>query len=107
MLPEMPSRRPIAPLPPPAEVMRVPSHKHLALRQYAWVVGAILLLLAVLHWLGPVLTPFLVGAILAYLGNPIVNLCARAGLPRTPGTLVAVLVMGLLVFGLLIILVPL
>ena len=103
----MAERRPPAPLPPPADAAPTPLHKQLALRQYAWVAGAILVFAAVLHWLGPVLTPFLVGAILAYLGNPIVKRCRRAGIPRTFGTLIAVLVMGLLVFGLLIILVPL
>ena len=45
-----------------------------------------LVLVAALRWLGPVLTPFLVGAILAYVGRPIVRRCERWGLPRTAGT---------------------
>ena len=100
-------RRPPAPLPLPDDAASVVHHKHLAPRQYAWVAGALLVFAAALHWLGPVLTPFLVGAILAYLGNPIVTRCHRAHLSRTVGTLIAVLVMGLLLFGLLIILIPL
>src|SRR5215213_7598409 len=97
----MPERRSSHPPLPPAEVVRVSPHHRLAPRQYAWVVGAALVVVAALHWLGPVLTPFLVGAILAYLGNPIVNRCHRLRISRPVGTLIAVLVMGLLVFGLL------
>lgn len=107
ILPEMFERRPPAPPPLPADAAPVVHHKHLAPRQYAWVAGALLVFAAALHWLGPVLTPFLIGAILAYLGNPIVNRCQRARMSRTVGTLIAVLVMGLLLFGLLIILIPL
>jgi len=82
-------------------------HTQLARKQYAWVAGAALVLAAVLHWLGPVLTPFLIGAILAYLGHPIVRRCERLGLSRTVGTLIAVLVMGVLIYGLLLVIVPL
>ena len=56
-------------------------------RHYLWIVGAALALFAALRWLGPVLTPFLVGAILAYLGRPIVApLRGAAACPRTAGT---------------------
>ena len=53
-------------------------------RHYLWIVGAVLVLVAALRWLGPVLTPFLVGAILAYLGTPIVRRCEGWGLPARP-----------------------
>jgi len=102
------SRPPVAPS-PPAALVAPPARLHvrLAKPQYAWVAGAALVLAATLHWLGPVLTPFLVGAILAYLGHPIVQRCERVGLSRTLGTLVAVLVMGILLFALLLVIVPL
>src|SRR5437016_2499870 len=97
-----------APLPQKTEPVQVGhAHHRLAPRQYAWVIGALVAFAAIVHWLGTVLTPFLFGAILAYLGRPIVNRCHRAHIPRTAGTLIAVLLMGLLVLGLTIVLIPL
>jgi len=66
-----------------------------------------LLLLAalggVLYLLGPVLTPFAISALLAWLGNPLVGRCQRRGMRRTTAVvLVFVLMSGLLVLGLLI-----
>jgi predicted PurR-regulated permease PerM len=104
----MPQRRPPAPQPPsPADGTNVHVHKRLAKKQYVWVAGALLVFAAALHWLGTALTPFLVGAILAYLGNPIVRRCSRAKIPRGLGTLIAVVLMGLALFALLLVLVPL
>ena len=55
-------RPPEAPLDPVPEA--APRRRHpLAARHYAWVVGAAILVVLALHWLGPVLTPFLIGAI--------------------------------------------
>ncbi len=88
-----------APILPPVEP--------LAMRQYLWIAGAILVGAAALHWLGRVLTPFLVGVILAYLGTPVVNRCARAGIPRAIGTLLAVALMMGLVLALMLVIFPL
>lgn len=79
----------------------------IAPRQYAWIAGALIVVAAALHWLGPVLTPFLIGTILAYLGTPVVNRCTRAGIPRTIGTLLAVALMVVLVLALLLVILPL
>lgn len=79
----------------------------LAARQYLWIIGALLFAAAVLHWLGGVLTPFLIGVILAYLGTPVVNRCSRIGIPRTFGTLLAVAMVLALVLALLLIIFPL
>jgi predicted PurR-regulated permease PerM len=87
----------------PAPLRRTP----LAARHYLWLIGAAVVVAAALHWLGPVLTPFLVGAILAYLGNPIVNRCERAGVPRTLGTLIAVALLMLAIVALVFVVVPL
>jgi len=76
-------------------------------RHYLWVVGAALALFAALRWLGPVLTPFLVGAILAYLGRPIVRRCEAFGLPRTAGTLLACVVMLAAALGIALVVIPL
>ena len=110
ILPEMPAHR-SPPDPPDRGTATVPApagaHHPIAPRQYLWLAGAAAVLAAALHWLGPVLTPFLIGAILAYLGNPIAVRCERAGLPRTLGTLVAVFVMSLAALALLLVIVPL
>ena len=79
----------------------------LAARHYLWVVGAAAVLLAALHWLGPVLTPFLIGAILAYLGTPAVDRAEARGVPRAVTTLVVILFIGVLLAALFLVLVPL
>jgi len=60
-----------------------------------------------LYWLGPVLTPFLIGAILAYLGTPLVDATERRGVHRAVGTTLTVLLFGIAIAGMLFVLVPL
>jgi predicted PurR-regulated permease PerM len=90
-----------------AEGTAAPPRLPLTWRNYLWlIVGAAILFLG-LHWLGPVLTPFLIGAILAYLGSPLVERAARRRIPRAIGTLIVVLLFGLAMLGLFLVLVPL
>ncbi len=101
-----------APVPPTTVVLEVdtlvvPEKKPVAARHYLWIAGAALVLFLALRWLGPVLTPFLVGAILAYLGTPLVDALARRNVPRSLGTLAVVLLFGIAIAGLLFVLVPL
>jgi len=79
----------------------------LSARHYLWIVGAALVIIAVLHWLGAVLTPFLVGTILAYLGTPIVDRAKARRVPRALATTAVVLLFGLILAGLFFVLVPL
>ncbi len=81
--------------------------KPLALRHYLWIAGFVLVVAAALHWLGAVLTPFLVGAILAFLGNPIVDALHRRRVPRALGTLVVILLFGIAIAVLFLVLIPL
>src|SRR5512139_713269 len=78
-----------------------------AARHYLWIVAAAIVVVLALHWLGPVLTPFLIGAILAYLGTPLVDALERRGVHRTLGTTLTVLVFAIAITGLLVVLVPL
>ncbi len=78
-----------------------------AWRHYLWIAGAAAVAVLALHFLGPVLTPFLVGAIFAYLGKPIVDRLARRGVSRTLGTLLVIMIAGLLLAGLFLVLIPL
>jgi predicted PurR-regulated permease PerM len=90
-----------------AEGIATPPRPPLTWRNYLWlIVGAAILFLG-LHWLGPVLTPFLIGAILAYLGSPLVERAAARRIPRAIGTLIVVLLFGLAMLGLFFVLVPL
>ena len=75
--------------------------------QYLWIAGAVIAFAALLHWLGDILTPFLIGAIFAYFGSPAVSWGERRGIPRTLGTLLVILVVGLLLTALLLVLIPL
>ncbi|HVF63527.1 MAG TPA: AI-2E family transporter [Casimicrobiaceae bacterium] len=92
-----------------ARAVEVPlaARRPLLLKHYLWLaVGLAVLYLALTH-LGAVLTPFLIGAILAYLGTPLVNALERRGVHRAIGTTLCVLLFGIAIFGILIILVPL
>ena len=85
-----------------------PASRHpLAPKQYVWIVGAIVVLVLALEWLGPVLTPFLVGAILAYLGTPVVARAEKRGLPRSVSTLLVIVFIMLLLAALFLVLIPL
>src|SRR5450432_3211074 len=105
-LPEMvPTDPPPAIAPPqPTAIDRV---RNLRRAQYLWVVGAVVAIAALLHWLGPILTPFMIGIMLAYLGNPVVNWFQRRRTSRTIGTLVVMTVMFLLLLILALVLWPL
>ena len=100
------SRPPESRLDPVPET--APHRRHpLAPRHYAWVVGTAILFVLALHWLGPVLTPFLIGAIFAYLGTPVVDRLEKRRVPRSLSTLGVILFIGLLLAALFLVLIPL
>lgn len=87
ILPEMP--------PPRADLL------HTAL----WAAVGITLL--ILLWLlGPILTPFVVGAVFAYLCDPAVNWLVSRRLPRPLAVLLVILAMGASILLLILIIVP-
>ncbi|HEC17826.1 MAG TPA: AI-2E family transporter [Gammaproteobacteria bacterium] len=72
-----------------------------------WWLFAVMLTAGVLvYLLAPVLTPFLAGALLAYLGDPLVDRMEDRGLPRTLAVVVIFLLLFLLLAGLILLLVP-
>jgi len=79
----------------------------ISLKHYLWIAGAVLVLYFALTQLGAVLTPFLIGAILAYLGTPLVNALERRRVHRGIGTTITVLLFGVAMLGLFLVLVPL
>jgi predicted PurR-regulated permease PerM len=97
----------VAPYDPGTDPAAPPLPRRVRGLQYLWVAGAVLVIAALLHWLGAVLTPFLVAAILAYFGSPAVTWAERRRIPRTLGTLLVMLVILVLLLGLLFVLIPL
>jgi len=75
------------------------------MRRWVWL-GVALLCAALLYWLHPILSPFLVGILLAYLADPLVDRLERAGLSRTWGVVVVFALFTLLFTLLLLVLVP-
>jgi predicted PurR-regulated permease PerM len=94
-------------IPADERVVVRPRRHPLAPKQYLWIVGACLVIVLALRWLGAVLTPFLIGAILAYLGTPAVNRAAKRGVPRSLSTLLVMLFIAILLAGLFLVLIPL
>jgi predicted PurR-regulated permease PerM len=96
----------VAPASSSETIVFVPASR-LGPQNYLWVVGAVLVVAALLHWLGPILTPFLIGGMLAYVGSPAVSWMAKRRVPRTVGALLVMLVALVLVLGLILVLAPL
>jgi len=72
-----------------------------------WLMGWALLGAWLTYLLSPILTPFVVSALLAYLGDPLVDRLEVRGLRRTPAVIMVFSVILLLLGFLLILLVPL
>ena len=62
--------------------------------------------LALIYWLGPVLSPFAVAALVAYLGNPLVERMTRWKLSRSAGVGVVFASMTLFLALVVLVLVP-
>ncbi len=74
---------------------------------HKWQLAALTLGIGLLLWLlGPVLTPFVVAALLAYLGDPLVDRLDRLGLSRTGSVAVVFLLMTLALVGVVLLLIP-
>ncbi len=75
-------------------------------RKWYWL-ALVLLAGVLLYLLAPVLTPFLVAALLAYMGNPLVNRLERYRISRTWAVVLVFAVLLLVLLTLLLIFVPL
>ncbi len=73
-----------------------------------WLALAILLVAGgLVYLLSPILTPFLAGALLAYMFDPLVDRLEARGWSRVSGTVAVIVLAGLAVFGLILIALPL
>lgn len=71
-----------------------------------WLLGSLLVAGWLVYLLSPILTPFLISALLAYLGDPLVDRLEARGLKRTPAVALVFVVILLLLLFLLVLLVP-
>lgn len=74
-------------------------------RRWVWL-GIALLIAVLLYLLHNILSPFLVGILLAYLADPLVDRLERLGLSRTWGVVVVFSLFTLVFLALLLVLVP-
>ncbi len=74
--------------------------------QKTFAVILIHLLLVLIYFLQPILTPFLTGMVIAYLGDPLVDRLEKFGLNRTVGVLVVFLVFGSVFAAALLVVLP-
>lgn len=75
------------------------------LRRWMWPI-ALLALGILLYLLHGILSPFLVGILLAYLGDPLVDRLERVGLSRTAGVAVVFALFSLVLLAMLLVLIP-
>jgi predicted PurR-regulated permease PerM len=80
-----------------------------AMRIYRGGLGLALLVLTgfLVYWLRPILTPFLAGALLAYLGNPLASRLQRLGLNRTLSVSLVFLGLAAVAIAVVLTLIPL
>lgn len=72
-----------------------------------WVAVSVALFLLFVYLLAPILSPFLVGILLAYLGDPAADKLEDWGLSRTGAVCVVFLLMSLFLVAVLVVLIPL
>jgi predicted PurR-regulated permease PerM len=107
----------------PAEAQNVPtpqvSHDHLpaqtevlpltvaVLKRYAYWALGVVVALGLLFWLlGSIMTPFVLGAVMAYIGHPLVERLEKRKIPRAVGAVIVIAVgIGALV-GLVFVVLP-
>lgn len=72
-----------------------------------WGIAAfVVIVIGLVYLIGPILSPFLFGAILAYIGSPLVGWGARRRIPRVLGALFVVTGMIAVLIALILILAP-
>ncbi|NBA97753.1 AI-2E family transporter [Pseudomonas sp. R5(2019)] len=75
-------------------------------RRWIWLI-TVLVFAAFVYWLHPILSPFLVGILLAYLADPLVDRLEKLGMSRTWGVISVFALFSLILAILLLVLVPL
>lgn len=71
-----------------------------------WIWGALMVFMGACYFLAPVLTPFLVGALIAYLGDPFVDKLEKWRFNRTSGVIVVFSIFFVVALALILLLIP-
>lgn len=74
--------------------------------QRLWILGGLIFAGWLIHLLGPVLTPFLISALLAYMADPLVDRLEKLKIPRAWAVVLVFLITLLLLVLLLLVLIP-
>ncbi len=74
--------------------------------QLVWVLGSLLVAGWLMWLLGPVLTPFLISALLAYMAAPVLAAMERRGIRRDVAVSILFLILALVLVGTLLLLIP-
>jgi predicted PurR-regulated permease PerM len=78
------------------------------MRRYAWWALGVIVAFGLLFWLlGPIMTPFVLGGVIAYVGHPLVARLERKKVPRALGAVVVILLGLAAIVGLVFIVIPL
>ena len=74
-------------------------------QKYSALIFVVMILIAV-YYLQAILTPFLVGMILAYLGDPVVDRLEQQRVNRTMAVLIVFVIFLLLLVGMAVVVIP-
>jgi predicted PurR-regulated permease PerM len=78
------------------------------MRRYAWWALGVVIAFGLLFWLlGPIMTPFVLGGVIAYVGHPLVSRLAVRSVPRALGAIVVIFLGVAAIVGLVFIVLPL
>ena len=83
-----------------------PASEAVIVSRWPWVLGLLAALGLVLFLLEPILLPFVLGALIAYLGDPLVDLLEERNLGRTLGVCIVFVLFRTLIVTALIVAVP-
>jgi predicted PurR-regulated permease PerM len=72
----------------------------------AWIACGVLGAVILFYLLAPILTPFALAAVLAYMLNPGVDWCERHRVPRSLGSALMVVLSAAVILGLVLVLIP-
>ncbi len=97
----------MAELTPSTPATEQPSRTVDALNRWPLMLSVVVFFGFMFYWLQPILLPFVLGALIAYLGDPLVDFLERHHLNRTLGVVLVFLLIFTIVIGSILFMVPL
>lgn len=75
-------------------------------KRWPWILGLLVVFIVLFVLLRPILAPFIIGALLAYFGDPVVDMLERRRLGRSAGVMIVFIVFTLLLALTVLVTVP-